>query len=1443
MKLTKRFLAGLMCLLMLLSVQMSGWDVFADSNDAHYTMNLEVRENIISHYVVDCQAYMAQGGVKLRYRYNRASENQKQSVEEGEVVFADLTEDSYVLTVPQAAAQIAEPTVLTVLDAEGNIVDSVTYSAKAYCDKIIGLSAEELAEYTAHGDALKQLCKAIITYGKAAQGVFGSYATTAIESDYAQDLALDEAAYTPASVKKDSASLRFTSAAYLCTAAAQMRFYYTADSEPEQAPAATVPEGASVWTGHANKNGVKRPFVQVDNIKPVDFDEQMSIAYGGADTTMSVLDYAGKVIAANVSAGDVTFAKSLIVYNREAEAYFSDHEYGDWTVSAPAVAATCTEAGVTAVETRTCAHCSKTETRGGEVIPALGHNYESVVTAPTCTEAGYTTYTCSRCGDAYTADETAVLGHNYESVVTAPTCTEGGYTTYTCSRCGDNYTETTPATGHTAGAAVEENRVEPGCETDGSYDTVVYCTVCGYELSRETTTLPATGHSWGDWTVITEPGIGQDGERQRSCVRCGSTESEVLPALTAGIEVKLPHVDSYLYRAGNANNIAMSSLFKAIDGGAAVNSAEVTVTIENVAGNANGTFTANTSDWTAGTVKLSGTGVVKLTVKQSGNAVATLYLEVVNATNATTVTSVTSTRNVVLLNDIAITGTLNVSGGTLYGNGFTIDATGTVDANGNTVFGYLGAAVNVSNGTLNNVSVIGPNFKNAAMFRDNVNNVFSVKTSGECYIYNCYIFGSRAALATYGASDTANVTVENTVFDGGRFSNIFHRFGALTLHNVTTINQPRTTLNGDLRCGFGIVISDEAMASETLKVTGYLKQYNWVGKNKDVNYFKGDNSDSTSADTAVSTLFSNMYTKASALTTTYNGDTYINTGILSLNTAAPKATGEGVSGYSTANVSLAGFNAWVMAPTSLNPAEDFSQYDETDYAPNTQTPTVPTFTWNYPSTYSATEKQVNLNCETGSTVSFNPNILTVTKWNNNLAVSVSMNGTNYTGSNITFSSAGTYTIEYTITDPYNYAADGVTASNYTYKKTLTVEVSETIASIHEPEFTFYNTSSTALATKIVDINGNHYVTVDTNATSDTVKSTTVNGTTVYFPVVDVRFKDNASDFNYLLPILFGITIKNYTDENGSSTTYSKSTNITSLPSGLERVSADPNWNGKTTFNSYARDSSYGLYAKSAAIGSNQSARTATVQFKFTAGNGETYYYYIYYSAAAHNKPTCVTDGTLVTMADGTQKPIEDVKVGDMVMTWSMWNGCYEAQPVVMHWYHGTEEWRVLTLTFSDGTEVRTINEHGFFDADKNTYAYITEGNVGDYIGDSFIKQNADGTNSEVVLTDYAVTDETVGSYSIQTAFNENFMVEGMLSMTGEDYTGRFEYFDIGEGMQYDAAKMQADIDRYGLYSYEDFAEYLTPEQFAMFNGQYFKVLVGKGVLTYEDILGIISGNL
>ena len=164
-----------------------------------------------------------------------------------------------------------------------------------------------------------------------------------------------------------------------------------------------------------------------------------------------------------------------------------------------------------------------------------------VVKAPTCTEGGYTTYDCSACGEKIIGNVTEKLGHDLKHTdAKAATCTESGYAAYdTCQREGCGYTtyEEIPATGHKKGEAVTENRIEPTCTKDGSYDSVVYCDVCKAELSRETKTIPALGHKKGEAVTEnrTEPTCTKDGSYD-SVVYCDvckaelSRETKTIPA-------------------------------------------------------------------------------------------------------------------------------------------------------------------------------------------------------------------------------------------------------------------------------------------------------------------------------------------------------------------------------------------------------------------------------------------------------------------------------------------------------------------------------------------------------------------------------------------------------------------------------------------------------------------------------------------------------------------------------------------------------------------------------------------------------------------------------------------------------------------------------------------------------------------------------------------------
>ena len=173
-------------------------------------------------------------------------------------------------------------------------------------------------------------------------------------------------------------------------------------------------------------------------------------------------------------------------------------------------APTCTEPGLT--DGKKCSVCGDI-LLAQEEIPALGHSYSAVVTAPDCENGGYTTYTCTACGDSYTADETEAFGHSYSAVVTAPDCINNGYTTYTCTVCGDiAIKDETAALGHSYVAT----HIAPTCTAEGY--TLYTCSVCddSYIADR----IPTVPHSWTEATT----------EAPKTCTTCGKTEGDKLPA-------------------------------------------------------------------------------------------------------------------------------------------------------------------------------------------------------------------------------------------------------------------------------------------------------------------------------------------------------------------------------------------------------------------------------------------------------------------------------------------------------------------------------------------------------------------------------------------------------------------------------------------------------------------------------------------------------------------------------------------------------------------------------------------------------------------------------------------------------------------------------------------------------------------------------------------------
>ncbi len=259
-----------------------------------------------------------------------------------------------------------------------------------------------------------------------------------------------------------------------------------------------------------------------------------------------------KDVLENKAADQATVNAALKTLNETYEKLTKNHIF----THVEAKEATCTETGNK--EYWTCSGCGKlfadengtVETTLEEVtIQAIGHKLTKVdAKKATCTEAGNMEYwTCANCGKLF-ADEDGktettlekvtipATGHSFGewTQTKAPTCTEAGEEIRTCG-CGTTETHAIPALGH---KLTKVDAKKATCTEAGNMEYWT-CANCGKlfadefdmaETTLEEVTIPATGHSFGEWTQTKAPTCTEAGEETGTC-GCGMTETRVIPAL------------------------------------------------------------------------------------------------------------------------------------------------------------------------------------------------------------------------------------------------------------------------------------------------------------------------------------------------------------------------------------------------------------------------------------------------------------------------------------------------------------------------------------------------------------------------------------------------------------------------------------------------------------------------------------------------------------------------------------------------------------------------------------------------------------------------------------------------------------------------------------------------------------------------------------------------
>ena len=914
----------------------------------------------------------------------------------------------------------------------------------------------------------------------------------------------------------------------------------------------------------------------------------------------------------------------------------------------------------------------------------------------------------------------------------------------------------------------------------------------------------------------------------------------------------------FLHRVGNVGTVKLEKLFAAVDANTKIGN--VTVNVEPVGGTAaSGTYTSNAT-WTSGTIQFSGTGVVKVTITDDDYCIPTeLLLEVVDATNVTGATNATS-GNIVLLNNTSSSGITIKDGYAFYGNGFTVTCSGkgTYLNNGGMTLGYVSVQ---TGGVLDNLKVICDIYPKAFIYSEEVKvssnldkdlstdgsnrymyQLSAISVSGDgSVVANSYAYGGRNNIYVGGG----DVIIENTVTECGTLANIQIKGSSddtVTIKDVTTI-QYLTTSKYDPESkmiGFGIVVGDnESEANANIILQGDLKQYNWV----------------TEADKNVSNTYAKLAIDSALGVAKYqhtiNGNTTVNMGIAYLNTRTTsfptqndQRTNKQTIPYAMNSISMQGQNGYVysISGSAIDGTSRYNaEYDKvTPYAANAQKdiPPKPVFSLgnqavNGDDRYLKGDSNgITARYENGQEA-FTLDItklMTASKYGNACSVSaicIDPDGNTLSGT-ITLNKAGKYTLKFTIVDTLFFNAQGEQVTKR-MEYQHTVPITLTIAEPAMKDATLkVDTSKT-------------YTGEYTDKTSDGSKKLSI--TNVLQPVT---VTDNGSNFSLTSNVKSTEITYAATGTDGNGNAFGGQTTITvTYTSGqvLKIVLNKPSSNSPGNPKSITYNASTGQVKSSNTLAKKSctAASWAVSSYSFTGINGKTVTAngVTFTIAEDTSGGACLAAGTRITMADGSKKAVENLRKGDLVMSVDHVTGkvTYKEIVIVGKTYDADHDRN--TFVFDDGTILATINEHGIFDLDLNQYVNIDRNNYHQYIGHRFVAIDAEGNIGIKKLIKVISVCESGYKYDIVTNETWNYVAEDTLSITHElvVIANSFKYDD--NMLCYDAKVMQEDIAKYGLYTYDEWAEYCEQSVFEQYNMAAMKVGVGKGLYTKDHLAHLL----
>ena len=220
-----------------------------------------------------------------------------------------------------------------------------------------------------------------------------------------------------------------------------------------------------------------------------------------------------------------------------------------------------------------------------------------------------------------------------------------------------------------------------------------------------------------------------------------------------------------------------------------------------------------------------------------------------------------------------------------------------------------------------------------------------------------------------------------------------------------------------------------------------------------------------------------------------------------------------------------------------------------------------------------------------------------------------------------------------------------------------------------------------------------------------------------------------------------------------------------------------------------------------------------------------------YSPNAPESDNCITGDTLVTLEDGREIPVAELKDDDKIRVWDFEKGELTSAPLTGFFKSNNKELDVVRIEFEDGSNVGVIVEHLFFDMTEGKFIAINSDSQ-EYVGHEFAKVTPEGKVVPVKVSRIFLDGKATETFAPQAEGYLNYLAGGVIS--GNDgQLGICNRFDF-DGMKFDVEKRKADLKKYGRLDYEPFRGIVSKEFFDANHVDEFGVAFGKGLVSAEE---------